>query len=146
MELGLTVIMCKPSVATFNERLYMNTAKMLVVLAVAIVAFTVYNLKAGETNSVTPPASQVPGYTFNFSNVDPSQVLEIYAKLVGVELKRPQPLPYARINLKTPKSLTRLEAIQALEKVLREQAGVVLKPLDAKRVEVTFDESVKINK
>jgi hypothetical protein len=86
----------------------------------------------------------MPGYTFNFTNVDPSQVLEIYAKLVGVELKRPQSLPAAIINFKTSKSLARPEAIQALEKVLREQAGVVLKPLDPKHVEVTFDESVKL--
>jgi hypothetical protein len=122
----------------------MKIYKMFAVLAVTIMAFSVYSLKADETNSVTPPANQTPNYNFNFSKVDQSQVLGIYAKLVGVELKRNQPIPYATINFQPQKPLTRSEAIQAIEKVLREQAGIVLKPLDAKHFEVTYDESVKV--
>jgi hypothetical protein len=121
----------------------MKISKMLGILVVAITALSVCNLKADETNSVTPPANQTPNYRFNFSKVDQSQVLEIYSKLVGVELKRDQPIPYATINFQPDKPLTHSEAIQALEKVLREQAGIVLKPLDAKHVEVTYDASVK---
>lgn len=122
----------------------MKISKILVVVTAAIMALSVCNLKADGTNSATPPASQSPGYSFNFSKVDPSQVLEIYAKLVGVELKRSQPIPFAPIYFTTAKPLTRPEAIQGLEKVLREQAGIVLKPLDAKNVEVTYDKSVKV--
>jgi hypothetical protein len=122
----------------------MKIFKMLAVLAVAIMACSACNLKAAETNSAAPPASQIPDDTIVFSNVDTSQVLEIYAKLTGVVIKKSQPIPLAIINFKTTKPLTRAEAIQALEKVLREQAGVVFKPLDTNYVEVTYDESVKL--
>jgi hypothetical protein len=122
----------------------MKIIKMLGVLTAAIMAFAVCNLTAGETNSATPPANEVTGFTCNFINFPFSNVLDIYAKLTGVELKNDGQIPSAEINFATAKPLTHSEAIQALEKVLREQAGIVLKPLDAKHVEVTYDESVKL--
>ena len=83
----------------------------------------------------------------NFVGVPISDVLRIYVETAGVELKFNQQLPWAAtnstINFQTAQPLTRAETIQALKKVFREQAGVVLKPLDAKHVEVTYDQSVK---
>ena len=122
----------------------MKTNKVAGVVAVTALALFVCNSRAVETNSVEHPKIDVPGYSFNLEKVDASQVLDIYANIARVELKRTQPLPDAAINLKTDKPLTRAEAIKTLEKVLREQAGIVLKPLDAKHVEAALAESVKV--
>jgi hypothetical protein len=121
----------------------MKISKMLGILVVVIAALSVCNLKADETNSPTPPASQTAKFKLNFSGDNTSQVLKVYAALVGVELKQAQPIPTGAINFKAEK-LTRSQAIQVLEKILREQGGIVLKPLDAKHVEVEYDQSVKV--
>ncbi len=55
--------------------------------------------------------------TINFQGVDVSQVLEVYAKLVGRTLLRAG-LPSASIMLKTETPLTKTEAIEALQAVL----------------------------
>lgn len=123
----------------------MKIFRALVILVTATVSFAVYNLKAGETNSATPPARKVPGYTFNYVNVPVDAVLKVYADLAGVELVNRQAIPGAPINFSTEKPLTHSEAIKALEKVLREQAGIVLKRTDEKHVTVTYDPSVKVN-
>jgi general secretion pathway protein D len=59
----------------------------------------------------------VPAGLINFEGVDVSQVLEIYAQLVGRTLLRSS-LPQASIVLKTETPLTKAEAIQALQAVL----------------------------
>ena len=63
------------------------------------------------------PEELIPAGTINFQGVDVSQVLEIYAQLVGRTLLRAG-LPAAQIVLKTQTPLTKTEAIQALQAVL----------------------------
>jgi hypothetical protein len=113
-------------------------------LVLVILCSLAFNCKADGTNQVS---NQEPHVTMNFVGVPISDVLRIYVETAGVELKFNQQLPWAAtnstINFQTAQPLTRAETIQALKKVFREQAGVVLKPLDAKHVEVTYDQSVK---
>jgi general secretion pathway protein D len=63
------------------------------------------------------PEEMIPAGNINFQGVDVSQVLEVYAKLVGRTLLRAG-LPAASIVLKTETPLTKSEAIQALQAVL----------------------------
>jgi general secretion pathway protein D len=64
-----------------------------------------------------PAEEMIPAGNINFQGVDVSQVLEVYAKLVGRTLLRAG-LPAASIVLKTETPLTKSEAIQALQAVL----------------------------
>ncbi len=72
-----------------------------------------------DANSVNgrPAEEMIPAGNINFQGVDVSQVLEVYAKLVGRTLLRAG-LPSASIVLKTETPLTKTEAIQALQAVL----------------------------
>jgi general secretion pathway protein D len=64
-----------------------------------------------------PSEEMIPAGNINFQGVDVSQVLEIYAKLVGRTLLRAG-LPTASIVLRTETPLTKSEAIEALQAVL----------------------------
>ena len=70
-----------------------------------------------DATGTTPPEEMIPAGNINFQGVDVSQVLEVYAKLVGRTLLRAG-LPTASIVLKTETPLTKSEAIQALQAVL----------------------------
>lgn len=59
----------------------------------------------------------IPPGMIDFQGVDVSQVLEVYAQLVGRTLLRAN-LPNAQIVLKTETPLTKAEAVQALQAVL----------------------------
>jgi general secretion pathway protein D len=59
----------------------------------------------------------IPPGLIDFQGVDVSQVLEVYAQLVGKTLLRAG-LPNAQIVLKTETPLTKAEAVQALQAVL----------------------------
>jgi general secretion pathway protein D len=59
----------------------------------------------------------IPAGNIDFQGVDVSQVLDVYAKLVGRTVLRAG-LPNAQIVLKTETPLTKTEAIQALQGVL----------------------------
>ena len=73
---------------------------------------------AGAAATTAPPPEEIfPAGNINFQGVDVSQVLDVYAKLVGRTLLRAT-LPQAPIILKTETPLTRSEAIQALQAVL----------------------------
>ena len=72
-----------------------------------------------QNNSAQDLSSQemIPPGLIDFQGVDVSQVLEVYAQLVGKTLLRAN-LPQAQIVLKTETPLTKAEAIQALQAVL----------------------------
>ena len=73
---------------------------------------------AGAASAGAQPAEEmIPPGNINFQGVDVSQVLEVYAKLVGRTLLRAG-LPNVPIILKTETPLTKSEAIQALQAVL----------------------------
>jgi len=59
----------------------------------------------------------IPAGNINFQGVDVSQVLDVYAQLVGRTMLRAG-LPSAQIILRTETPLTKTEAIQALQAVL----------------------------
>jgi general secretion pathway protein D len=71
---------------------------------------------ATSTNNATPE-EMIPAGNINFQGVDVSQVLDVYAQLVGRTLLRAG-LPAAQIVLRTETPLTKTEAIQALQAVL----------------------------
>jgi len=71
---------------------------------------------AALTNNATPE-EMIPAGNINFQGVDVSQVLDVYAQLVGRTLLRAG-LPAAQIILRTETPLTKTEAIQALQAVL----------------------------
>ncbi|MGA2180196.1 MAG: secretin N-terminal domain-containing protein [Verrucomicrobiota bacterium] len=64
-----------------------------------------------------PPEEMIPAGNINFQGVDVSQVLDVYAQLVGRTMLRAG-LPSAQIILRTETPLTKTEAIQALQAVL----------------------------
>jgi general secretion pathway protein D len=71
---------------------------------------------AAPTNN--PPAEkEIPAYKYNFQGVEVSQVLDVYADLIGRTILRAG-LPQASIILRTQSPLTKSEAIQALQAVL----------------------------
>jgi general secretion pathway protein D len=74
------------------------------------------NNTAPQNNSAQDNELIPPGL-IDFQGVDVSQVLEVYAQLVGRTLLRAG-LPNAQIVLKTETPLTKTEAIQALQAVL----------------------------
>jgi general secretion pathway protein D len=68
-------------------------------------------------DNAAAPAQETAGYTFTYEGVDVSQVLDVYADMVGRTLIRGV-LPPASIILKTQSPLTKTEAIEALQAVL----------------------------
>ena len=64
-----------------------------------------------------PSEEMIPAGNINFQGVDVSQVLDVYAQLVGRTMLRAG-LPAAQIILRTETPLTKTEAIQALQAVL----------------------------
>jgi len=64
-----------------------------------------------------PLEEMIPAGNINFQGVDVSQVLDVYAQLVGRTMLRAG-LPSAQIILRTETPLTKTEAIQALQAVL----------------------------
>jgi general secretion pathway protein D len=69
------------------------------------------------TTTSPPPEETIPAGNINFQGVDVSEVLKVYAKLVGRTLLRAG-LPTASIVLQTETPLTKTEAIEALQAVL----------------------------
>jgi general secretion pathway protein D len=67
--------------------------------------------------SNAPAEETIPAGNINFQGVDVSQVLDVYAQLVGRTVLHAG-LPTAQIVLKTETPLTKTEAIQALQAVL----------------------------
>jgi general secretion pathway protein D len=72
---------------------------------------------AAAPASSKPPEEMIPAGNINFQGVDVSQVLDVYAQLVGRTMLRAG-LPSAQIILRTETPLTKTEAIQALQAVL----------------------------
>src|SRR5580698_7565569 len=78
------------------------------------------NAPGTQINAAAPNDSDnemIPPGLIDFQGVDVTQVLEVYAQLVGKTLLRAG-LPNAQIVLKTETPLTKGEAIQALQAVL----------------------------
>ena len=72
---------------------------------------------AAAPSASKPSEEMIPAGNINFQGVDVSQVLDVYAQLVGRTMLRAG-LPPAQIILRTETPLTKTEAIQALQAVL----------------------------
>src|SRR5713226_3311456 len=60
----------------------------------------------------------LPPGLIKFQDIDIVQVLDVYQELTGRTVMRPTSLPATKINIKSQTSLTRKEAIQALDSIL----------------------------
>ncbi len=65
-----------------------------------------------------PNDDLLPPGTIRFQEADLSQVLDIYAELLGRTIIRPQTLPQPKITIRAQTPLTRREGLQALDTVL----------------------------
>ena len=81
----------------------------------------------------------------NFENVPVEKVLEVYKPLSGRELVISSDLKgyHPGINLRLSDA-SKTEALKAIETALLEQAGVVITPLDNKRISVTFNDALPL--
>jgi general secretion pathway protein D len=92
-------------------------------------------LPASPAAGASAPGEEIiPAGTIDFEGVDVSEVLKIYSQLVGRTLLHAG-LPAASITLKTETSLTKTEAIQALQAVLALN-GIVVENVGDKFVKV----------
>jgi len=71
---------------------------------------------SGSTEAATTPG--IPAGTINFQNIRLDSLLEIYSKLRGRTLVRPNSLPDVLINFRTQTPLTRNEVIHAFDVIL----------------------------
>jgi hypothetical protein len=73
------------------------------------------------------------------------KVLEVHKQFSGRELVISSELKFFHppINLKL-QGVSKTNAMKAIEKVLLEQSGVVITPLDDKRISVTFNDALPL--
>ncbi|HSY18487.1 MAG TPA: hypothetical protein VK815_09150 [Candidatus Acidoferrales bacterium] len=92
----------------------------------------------------------MPAGIIDLTNADAYEVLDIYSKLTGLKVvKDPQVKTIqstSRIVLTTTRPITKPQAIKLLEKALREQAGVVITPLDATSVSASYNAALIVAK
>lgn len=106
-------------------------------LVLSIAASFGQNETKGQTYTSLDPAGKAdenfaPGL-LQFTDSDLAQVLDVYRELSGRTVVRSASLPNAKISLKSATSLTRIEALQALDTVLA-QNGIVMIPQGTKFV------------
>ncbi len=86
---------------------------------------------------------QGPVEEINFQGVAPDQVLEIYHQCTGLELITDSRVHMLRTTVTIPDSnLPISQLAKLMEQALREQAGIVITPLDGKRASVTYNDAL----
>ncbi len=103
-------------------------------LALTLTAATVRAQPVAEPKPAPSPADSVGPITLRDESID--QVLALLERWTGKTILRPQALPAATITLTLKGSVTREEAIRALETLLT-MNGIALSPLDGKFLKVT---------
>jgi len=80
-----------------------------------------------------------------FTGAPAKAVLQIYQEFMDaqINIQLPPEALSARITLKSEAKIARSETARLIENALREQAGIVVTRVDAKRLKVTFDDTVK---
>lgn len=91
----------------------------------------------GKAGEMFPPG------LLKFEDADLAQVLNTYRELSGRSIVRSTALPQAKINFETTSSLTRIEALQALDSVLA-QNGIVMIPQGTKFVKAVPRQSAPV--
>ena len=93
-------------------------------------------------------ADDIPAGTLNLQNVAASDVLNMYKQLSGLELvvdSRARKVT-TEVTFRTTTPLKREEALKLIQGALLKQAGIVVTPLDDKRVSVTYNDALPIGK
>jgi len=81
----------------------------------------------------------------DFNGTDQQQVLQVYAKLSGLELITDSHVRHLKSNIVLHNSgLSNSEMMASVEKALIEQAGIVITHLDDKRASVTHNDALPI--
>lgn len=78
-----------------------------------------------------------PGEIY-FPNTDLTMVLQIYEQLAGLELVIDSRVRARTIDYRNPTSLSREEAVIALQQAMLKQAGIVITRLEDGNVSVTY--------
>jgi type II secretory pathway component GspD/PulD (secretin) len=106
-------------------------------LLVALLAWSAFFAKADGTKTDLLPAGMI-----DFKGATVSQVLDIYGKLSGLQLDiSPDVLRRGPgIKFRTEKPVSKDEVLGLLEKVLSEQADVIITKTDDKHAKVTLKE------
>jgi general secretion pathway protein D len=110
------------------------------ILAVALSTGVARAQPVPEPKPAAGPADSVGPITLRDESID--QVLALLERWTGKTILRPQALPAATITLTMKGSVTREEAIRALETVLT-MNGIAISPLDDKFLKVTALASAK---
>jgi len=86
------------------------------------------------TRTTAPPNDIIPAGTINLIAVDLPQFLALYADIASAQLDTSQlgKLPPVIIRFKNANDVTRSEAVRLLDKVLYDQAGIIVTHPDAK--------------
>ena len=92
----------------------------------------------GSQSPVSGSEMILPAGCIRFVEADLRTVLGIYAELANAQLEIDSPVRKlaTRITVENTQAVTRSQAVELLEKALREQAGVNVKPLGANRISV----------
>jgi len=86
---------------------------------------------------------QGPLEEINFQGVPPEQVLEIYHQCTGLELITDSRVHMLRTTVTIQDANLPVPQLSKLmEQALREQAGIVITPLDNKHASVTFNDAL----
>ena len=91
----------------------------------------------------TPDAKEIT-LSFTWKNVPVSQALEVYKNLTKADLIISSNLGFHTITLNTEKPISKEDAEQLIEKTLLKQAGIVITPLDANHISVTYNDQLKL--
>ena len=84
-------------------------------------------------------ATPEPGFTLDISSDELQDVLHTYAMLSGLELVESSEVKaiHTLVTIQPIHQVTKAEALKLIEEAVKDQAGVVIKRLDDKKVSVT---------
>ena len=93
-------------------------------------------------------ADDIPAGSMNLENVPASEVLSIYKQMSGLEfvVDSRAKLVTSQVTFRTTTPLKKEEALKLIQSALLKQAGIVITPLDDKRVSVTYNDALPISR
>jgi len=105
-------------------------------------AFSGENTNAA-LGAAPPPDPVIPAGTINIIGIELSQFLPLYAEIADSQIDAGQlgKLPPVLIRFRNTNDVSRSEAVQLLDKVLYDQAGIIATHSDAKHVQFKYRSS-----
>jgi type II secretory pathway component GspD/PulD (secretin) len=90
-------------------------------------------------------ADEPESFSYNFKNVPLNQVLDMFKNLSGRELLISSDVGRIQADITlSEQNITKADAVKRFEKVLLEQARIVVTVLDDKRISVTFNDALPV--